>query len=64
MLAGSPMDVRVQLFCSAGSWMVSLLILFYPEKIPGGGGCVSPHLYLFIELFFPPLEESAADALP
>lgn len=29
--------------------MVSLVVLFYLEKIPGWGGC--PHLYLFSELF-------------
>lgn len=30
------MDVGVQLSCSAGGWMVSLVVLFYLEKIRGG----------------------------
>jgi len=30
------MDVRVQLSCSAEGWMVSLVVLFYLEKIEGG----------------------------
>lgn len=59
MLPGSPMDARVQLSWSAGGWMVSLVVLFHLEKIRRG----VHHLHLFIHLFLPPLEESAAETL-
>lgn len=39
--------------------MVSLVVLFHLEKIRRG----VHHLHLFIHLFLPPLEDSAAETL-